>query len=119
MTPESNVAPTQAPVEEEKNLQKHPYAQRGRLGFLKDNPGRPKGSKNHSTRVREMLVATANRDTARIFRQHLRRPRNPSEFVKALDQLICLLGPAKPLVEIDNSKHTHFTVVLDGQQPTA
>jgi hypothetical protein len=83
----------------------------GRL--LAGNPGRPRGSKNKSTLVREWLASSVNRDTVRIFRQHLRRPSSKSEFNKAMDQLIAILGPSKPF-SVDQSKHTHFTVVVDG-----
>ena len=79
--------------------------------FSKGNPGRPKGSLNHSTRVRQQLLSCVGRDSLRLWKRQLR---DPKKFVKAMDQVIALLGPSKPLVEIDNSQHTHFTVVLDG-----
>ena len=83
--------------------------------FKAGNPGRPKGAKNHSTRVREALLACVGRQALRRFKQRLNKSSNPKEYEKALDQVITLLGPSRPLVEVDNSKHTHFTVVLDGQ----
>lgn len=78
------------------------------------NPaGRPKGAKNRHNAIREMLVGCANRDTMRIFKRRLQRPEDRATFTKAMDQLIALIGPAKPLVEIDQSHHTHLTVVVD------
>lgn len=81
--------------------------------FKPGNPGRLKGVKNHSTRLREALLSQVGRQGIRRFKQRLNGSSSPREFEKAFDQLIALLGPAKPLAVIDNSTHTHFTVVLD------
>lgn len=85
--------------------------------FKPGNPGKLKGTKHHSTRVREALLSQVGRQAIARFKQRLNKSRNPKEFEKALDQVIALLGPSKPLVAIDQSQHTHFTVVLDGTEP--
>ena len=88
--------------------------------FKPGNPGRPKGVKNHSTRVREALLAAVGRSAVRRFKHRLNGASDPKQFEKAMDQVISLLGPSKPLVAIDQSKHTHFTLILedDGSNPS-
>ncbi len=98
-----------------------PYRIPGDRAFAPGNPGRPKGAKNHATRVREQLLACMSRRAIKRFKHRLNGNSGSREFEKAVDQVISLIGPSKPLVEIDNSKHTHFTVVLesDAKQPAA
>jgi hypothetical protein len=85
--------------------------------FKPGNPGRLKGVKNNSTRLREALLSSVGRQALRRFKNRLNGKSSAREFEKAVDQVISLLGPSKPLVSVDASTHTHFTVVLDGQQP--
>lgn len=82
--------------------------------FLRGNPGRPKGAKNQATRIREQILACMGRKAFKRLKQRLNGCSSPRDFEKALDQVIAVLGPGKPLVAIDQSKHTHFTVILDG-----
>ena len=102
----SNPVPGALSVEKRFNLP-------GRKGFVKGNPGKQHGQINHSTRVRNQLLACVGRDSLRLWKRALR---DPKKFVKAMDQVIALLGPGKPLV-LDQSQHTHFTVVVDGNEP--
>lgn len=82
--------------------------------FKKGQGGRPRGVKNHSTRIREALLSQVGRQAIRRFKQRLNGASGAREFDKALDQVIALAGPGKPLAVIDQSQHTHFTVVVDG-----
>lgn len=88
-------------------------------GYVQNPAGRGKGVKNHSTRVREALLAQVGRGALRRFGNRLNKGSSRRDFSKAMDHVIALLGPSKPLIDIDNSKHTHMTVILDGTKEPA
>ncbi len=92
--------------EQVKETSENPINRLGEFG-IKGGPGRPKGSKNKYTLIKEELAEVWQEEGGKErFRQLFNG--NQTEFLKALDRIISIL-PKEPLVNLEQSGPTHFT----------
>lgn len=82
---------------------------RGEKGrFAKGNRGRQKGETNHSTRVRNQLLACVGRHQLRIWKKILK---DPQGFMEVLPHIVALTKATNFQVSVDKSNHKHIVLV--------
>ena len=74
---------------------------------MKGGPGRPKGSKNKFTLVKEEIAEVWQEEGGKERFRSLFNG-NPKDFLNALDRIISIL-PKEPLVKLEQNESVHYT----------
>ena len=74
---------------------------------VKGGPGRPKGSKNRFTLIKEELAEVWHEENGKEKFRSLFNG-NPKDFLNALDRIISIL-PKDPLVKLEQPEAVHYT----------
>ena len=74
---------------------------------MKGGPGRPKGSKNKFTLVKEEIAEVWQEEGGKERFRSLFNG-NPKDFLNALDRIISIL-PKEPLVKLEQPEAVHYT----------